>query len=142
MSTDLDNAAIPGLFRRLGAILYDLLLLTALIFVATAAVTLPMGNPSGGWLILFQFIIFEIIPLLFFTGFWIRGGQTLGMRAWHLKVVRFDGTDLNWSDALRRHLSALISVYLLGLGFVWILLDPEKMAWHDRLSRTRMVIVK
>ncbi len=142
MSVDLTDAAVPGLFRRLGAIVYDLLLLTALIFVATASVTLPFGNPSGGGLIAFQLILFEIIPLLFFTGFWVRGGQTLGMRAWRLKVVRLDGTDLSWSDALRRHLSALISVLLLGLGFLWILIDPEKMAWHDRLSKTRLVIVR
>ncbi|MET0089185.1 MAG: RDD family protein [Candidatus Thiodiazotropha sp.] len=142
MSTDLSDAATPGLFRRLEAIAYDLLLLTALIFVTTAAITLPFGNPSGGGLIFFQFIIFEIIPLLFFSGFWVRGGQTLGMRAWRLKVVRLDGTDLSWSDALRRHLSALVSVLLLGLGFLWILIDPERMAWHDRLSKTRLVIVR
>ncbi|MET0065145.1 MAG: RDD family protein [Candidatus Thiodiazotropha sp.] len=142
MSTDLSNAAIPGFFRRLGAILYDLLLLTALIFVATAALTLPFGSPDHGWLVVFQIIIFEIIPLLFFTGFWVGGGQTLGMRAWRLKVVRLDGADLSWSDALKRHLSALLSVYLLGLGFLWILVDPDKMAWHDRISKTRLVIVK
>lgn len=86
-----EEALIPGLIRRLAAILYDSLLLIALLFVATAIVTLPFGNPSGTMLLFFQFFIFEIIPLIFFTGFWARGGQTLGMRAWRLKLIRMDG---------------------------------------------------
>jgi uncharacterized RDD family membrane protein YckC len=121
--------------------LYDSLLLIALLFVATAIITLPLGNPSGGTLIVFQFFIFEIIPLIFFTGFWAWGGQTLGMRAWRLKLTRLDGGDVTWSDALKRHLAALFSLLVFGLGFVWILVDPQKLAWHDRLSKTRLIIV-
>jgi len=36
---------------------------------------------------------------------------------------------------------ALVSLLPLGLGFLWILFDPEKRAWHDRLSRTRVVVL-
>lgn len=136
------HATFPGILRRLAAILYDGLLLLALLFVATAVITLPLGNPSGFTLLIFQLFVFEIIPLLFFTGFWSRGGQTLGMRAWRLKLVRIDGRKVGWSDALKRHLAALLSLLVFGLGFVWILVDPEKLAWHDRLSRTRLVIVE
>jgi uncharacterized RDD family membrane protein YckC len=133
---------IPGFFRRLGAILYDGLLLTALLFVATAIITLPLGYPSGFMLFVFQLFIFEIIPLIFFTGFWIRGGQTLGMRAWRLKLVRMDGQAIGWGDALKRHLAALLSLLVFGLGFVWILVDPQKLAWHDRLSKTRLLLIE
>ncbi|MEW8507828.1 MAG: RDD family protein [Candidatus Thiodiazotropha sp.] len=139
---DMTHATFPGILRRLAAILYDGLLLLALLFVATAVITLPLGNPSGFTLLIFQLFVFEIIPLLFFTGFWSRGGQTLGMRAWRLKLVRIDGRKVGWSDALKRHLAALLSLLVFGLGFVWILVDPEKLAWHDRLSRTRLVIVE
>ncbi|MEW8657018.1 MAG: RDD family protein [Candidatus Thiodiazotropha endolucinida] len=137
-----EEALIPGLIRRLAAILYDSLLLIALLFVATAIVTLPFGNPSGKMLLFFQFFIFEIIPLIFFTGFWVRGGQTLGMRAWRLKLTRMDGGDVGWSDALKRHFAALFSILVFGLGFIWILVDPQKLAWHDRLSKTRLIIVE
>jgi uncharacterized RDD family membrane protein YckC len=133
---------IPGLLRRLAAMLYDGLLLTALLFVATAMITLPLGSPSGVMLLAFQFFIFGIIPLLFFVGFWVRGGQTLGMRAWRLKLERLDGGKISWSDALKRHLAALVSILLFGLGFIWILLDPQKLAWHDRLSKTRLILIK
>jgi uncharacterized RDD family membrane protein YckC len=129
----------PGLLRRLAAIFYDLLLLLALLAVATTLITLPFGMPEGGSLLAFQWFLFEIIPLLFFTGFWWRGGQTLGMRAWRLKVVRMDGSPLRWIDALKRHLAALLSCLTLGLGFLWILVDSNGLAWHDRLSGTRLI---
>jgi uncharacterized RDD family membrane protein YckC len=136
------DAQTPGLIRRLAAILYDLLLLIALLFVATAIITLPLGYPSGAMLLVFQFFIFEIIPLIFFAGFWIRGGQTLGMRAWRLKLVRMDGGNINWLDALKRHLAALFSILVFGVGFIWVLVDPQKLAWHDRLSKTRLILIK
>jgi uncharacterized RDD family membrane protein YckC len=129
----------PGLFRRLAAIVYDLLLLIALLAVATTLITLPFGMPAGGSLLAFQWFLFEVIPLLFFTGFWWRGGQTLGMRAWHIRVVRMDGSPLSWGDALKRHLAAILSCLALGLGFLWVLLDRDGMAWHDRLSGTHLV---
>lgn len=133
---------IPGLIRRLAAMLYDGLLLTALLFVATAIITLPLGYPSGVMLLVFQVFIFGLIPLIFFTGFWIRGGQTLGMRAWRLRLVRMDGEEIGWRDALKRHLAALLSILVFGLGFIWILVDPEKLAWHDRLSKTRLLLIE
>ncbi len=133
------ETAPPGLLRRLGAIFYDLLLLIALLAVATTLITLPLGMPQGGYLLAFQWFLFEIIPLLFFTGFWWRGGQTLGMRAWRLRVVRRDGSPLSWGDALKRHLAALLSCLTLGLGFLWILVDPDRLAWHDRLSATKLI---
>ena len=138
---DLTHATIPGILRRLAAIFYDGLLLLALLFVVTALITLPLGSPSGTTRLIFQFFMFEIIPLLFFTGFWKRGGQTLGMRAWRLKLIRIDGGDVGWGDAFKRHLAALLSLLVFGLGFIWILVDPEKLAWHDRLSKTRLIIV-
>ncbi|MES9990337.1 MAG: RDD family protein [Candidatus Thiodiazotropha sp.] len=138
---NLNHAPLPGIFRRLAAILYDGLLLLALIFVATAAITLPFGSPSGSMLLIFQFFIFEIIPLLFFTGFWTRGGQTLGMRAWRLKLVAMNGEKVGWQHAVKRHFAALLSLLVFGLGFIWILVDREKLAWHDRLSQTRLVLV-
>jgi len=135
-----DQSQAPGFLRRLAAMIYDTLLLLALMAVATTIITLPLGMPKGDDLIFYQIFLFEIIPLLFFTGFWSHGGQTLGMRAWRLKVVREDGGDVGWRDALRRHLAALLSCLALGLGFLWILVDPEGLAWHDRLSKTRLIL--
>lgn len=139
-TTAFEQSRAPGFLRRLAAMFYDALLLLSLMAVATTIITLPLGMPEGGELVLYQIFLFEIIPLLFFTGFWSHGGQTLGMRAWRLKVVREDGGEVRWRDAFRRHLAALFSLLALGLGFLWILVDPQGLAWHDRLSKTRLIV--
>ncbi len=63
------------------------------------------------------------------------------MRSWRLRVVREDGSPLKWTDALKRLLYALLSWLPLGLGYLWILVDNDKLAWHDRLSGTRLVLL-
>lgn len=136
------HSVAPGLLRRLAAMLYDWLLLIALMLVATSLITLPFGMPSGFSRILFQLLLFGLMPLLFFSGFWVMGGQTLGMRAWRIKVVAEDGNPLSWGSALLRFLAALLSLLAGGLGYIWILMNPEKLAWHDRLSRTMLVMLE
>ncbi len=141
---DISQAVTPGLFRRLAAICYDGLLLLALLMVATSLIIIPLGLEAGDASVgrnpFFQLVIFGLIPPFFFSWFWIKGGQTLGMRAWRLRAVRDDGRPLTWRDALLRYFSALLSWAVAGLGFLWILVDHDKLAWHDRLSKTRLVI--
>jgi uncharacterized RDD family membrane protein YckC len=90
-------------------------------------------------------IIYRLVLVALIVGFfgvpWTRSGQTLGMATWRLRVEREDGRSLTWGDALRRLGWALVSLLPAGLGFAWVLVDPERRAWHDRLSRTRVVVV-
>jgi uncharacterized RDD family membrane protein YckC len=79
--------------------------------------------------------------LLFFIWFWTHGGQTLGMRAWRLKVVGVDGGPIGWRAAVVRCFGAILSWSALGLGYLWILVDREKLAWHDRMSATRLSLI-
>lgn len=130
-----------GLLRRLGAILYDSLLLFALLFVATALV-LPL---TGGQAIaphnpLYTSYLF-LVSFFFFAWFWTHGGQTLGMRAWRIRVQQRNGSPITWTQALLRFMTAIASWLLLGAGFLWALVDREKMAWHDRYSQTVLVVV-
>ncbi|MFC1602401.1 RDD family protein [Pseudomonadota bacterium] len=141
---DLTQAIAPGFFRRFAAMCYDGLLLLALLMVATSLVIMPLGLEAGDTSIgrnpLFRFVIFGLIPPFFFSWFWVKGGQTLGMRAWRLQAVRNDGQPLTWRDALWRYISSLLSLAAIGLGFFWIFIDHDKLAWHDRLSKTRLVM--
>jgi uncharacterized RDD family membrane protein YckC len=78
------------------------------------------------------------------TGFyavvsWRRGGQTLGMRPWRLKVVATDSLPPTWRALWLRYAVGTLSLLLGGLGFWWAWVDRDKLAWHDRVSRTRMV---
>ncbi|MEN8260121.1 MAG: RDD family protein, partial [Pseudomonadota bacterium] len=76
----------PGFFRRLGAIFYDSLLLLSVLFVATALI-LPFNEGEAFHSNQHYYPLFLLIlSLLFFGWFWTHGGQTLGMRAWKIKV--------------------------------------------------------
>ncbi len=135
-----------GLPRRLAAMLYDSLLLLALLMAATALLLLltggeaidPRTHPALE-------ILYRLVLVVLIVGFfglpWTRSGQTLGMATWRLRVEREDGRSLTWGDSLRRLGWALLSLLPLGLGFAWVLVDPERRAWHDRLSRTRVVVL-
>ncbi|HUG98342.1 MAG TPA: RDD family protein [Gammaproteobacteria bacterium] len=128
----------PGLIRRLAACLYDCLVLIALLMVAGAAwVGLSRtAVPPGDWL--FRAYLLAVAAL-FFAGFW-RRGETLGMRAWKLRIVAADGRPPGWGRGLLRFAMALLSWAVFGLGFWWVLVDLERLAWHDRLSGTRLVL--
>jgi uncharacterized RDD family membrane protein YckC len=128
--------AAPGLLRRLAACLYDGLVLAAVLMVAGAAwvaVSRAAAAP-GDWL--FRGYLLGV-SAAFFGAFWTRG-ETLGMRAWKLRLVAADGQPPGWGRALLRFATALLSWAALGLGFLWVLVDRERLAWHDRLSGTRL----
>lgn len=128
-----------GLFRRLAAMLYDALLLLAILFAATLII-LPLrgGEAFRANDPLFSAYLFGV-AFLFFGWFWTHGGQTLGMRAWKIRLLSADGDSVSWRQAVVRYLTAWISGGCLGLGFLWIALNPHKRGWHDLASRTRIV---
>jgi len=141
MTNQKPSIACPFL-RRLAAIIYDCLLLTAVLFIATA-ILMPFagGNAiESGNLVYNIFLIF--ISYLYFCWHWVRGGQTLGMRSWHIFVITESIQKPNWKQATLRFFSAILSLLLLGLGFVWSLFDKNKLALHDRLSKTRLIVKK
>lgn len=131
----------------MAAMLYDTLLVFGLLLLASMIITIPVGVLSGesASSALSANPLFRLwlaaVPPLFFILFWVKGGQTLGMRSWRLRVVREDGTPLHWPDAVKRLTLALLSWLPLGLGYLWILFDRNNLAWHDRLSGTRLVIL-
>jgi uncharacterized RDD family membrane protein YckC len=118
---------------------YDALLLGGLIFSLTLVLILMRRGeaipPGSLW---FEALL-VLASFVFFGWFWTHGGQTLGMRAWKLRVERDDGRTLGWLDALRRYLAAWVLLLPPGLGLAWAWLDADRRCWHDRLSRTRVV---
>lgn len=137
MSTEARPSA-PGLARRLAACLYDGLVLAAVLMVAGAvwvAFSRTAAAP-GDWLFRGYLLL---VSAIFFGAFWTRG-ETLGMRAWKLGLVGADGRPPGWGRALLRFATAFISWAALGLGFLWVLVDRDRLAWHDRLSGTRLVM--
>jgi len=70
---------------------------------------------------------------------WKLKGSTVGGIICGLQVVRLDGRPIDWTTAIVRALSCFLSLAIVGLGFVWIAIDPEKQSWHDKIAGTAVV---
>lgn len=122
----------------MAAIVYDLFLLIALLFVATA-ILLPLNSGAAFSSQQYFFSIYLLTVSFFFYGwFWTHGGQTLGMRAWRIKVLTLKLEPVSWGQALLRFSFAIVSMAFFGLGFLWVLIDKNHRGWHDYLSRTAL----
>ncbi len=146
----LDDTWPAGLGRRLGAMLYDGLLVLAIWVVMASAhlavVRLVLEVPAeqvgtGLVQVISLRLLLAVTAFAFFAFFWTRGGMTLGMQAWRLRVQTLDGGSINALQALQRFLVAGISLAAFGLGYLWILVDGEKRSWPDIASGTRVVVL-
>jgi uncharacterized RDD family membrane protein YckC len=137
------GAAEPaGLLRRLAALAYDSLIVLALwLTAAVPFVWIAHGAPQGPLMRLSFQMYLLAIAFAFFGWFWVHGGQTLGMRAWRLRVVDNDGRAVTWTQATKRFAAAILSLLCAGIGLLWVMHDRERRAWHDRLSGTRVVVL-
>lgn len=126
-----------GLGRRLGAMLYDALLMLG-IWMLTLFVLIAAGDGepiTGIWVQLL--LLVEL--LLFYLFCWRRGGQTLGMAAWRIHLTQLDGSSCSWRQIGLRLLCAPLSLLCLGLGYIWLYFDADKQTWHDKISQTLIV---
>lgn len=128
----------PRFLRRFAAMIYDSFLLVALWFLATALL-LPFngGQAFNSGQIFYPIYLFAV-SFGFYGWFWTHGGQTLGLKAWKIKVLTFEQQPLNWQQAFVRFISAIFSLLMGGLGFFGVIWDKNNYAWHDYLSKTRL----
>jgi uncharacterized RDD family membrane protein YckC len=129
-----------GFMRRVGAMLYDALLVFALLMLTAIPFIAVRGGeavaPSSD--LFFRLALLAVI-YIFFVGFWTRSGRTLGMQSWGLQLEAPDGSVPRLGAATIRFAAAIVSWAPLGLGFLWQLWDKDKLTWHDRISNTRIV---
>lgn len=140
-----------GFFRRCGALVYDTLAIVAILmlaagaalaFVALLAAT-PLLNIAEGadhasvleGNILFQLYMLAVI-YWFFASFWVRGGQTIGMRSWRMRVQNADGSGISWKQA-----SIRLALAFFGLSNLGVLFSRPKLAWHDRAAGCQVVVL-
>jgi len=136
------SATPASLWLRLVAAVYDLLPLLGLWFVA-AVLALAL---TGGALdvhrlahkVLVQALAFGVTAA-YFVASWTRGGQTIGMKPWDLRVVHSDGMPPDLTHATLRFAVALLSLATAGLGFWWALIDTQGRSWHDIAAGTFVV---
>ncbi len=127
-----------GLFKQLLAMLYDSFLIAALLFIATA-ILLPFNKGEAITGPMFTLYLLMVI-FIFYSWFWNKAGQTLGMKVWKIRIINEYGFNPSWPVSFLRLTFALLSLACFGLGYFWRLFTPY--TWHDRLSQTRIIDVK
>ena len=129
-----------SLMRRIAAMLYDGLLVAALLIMATLPFIAVRGvKPVETGENHFYQLVLILVIYVFFVAFWTRSGRTLGMQSWRLQLENFDGGGVSIGTATIRFFAALISWAPVGLGFLWQLWDKDNLTWHDRISKTRII---
>ncbi|GBU09450.1 hypothetical protein AwWohl_05880 [Gammaproteobacteria bacterium] len=123
--------------------LYDSMALSAsLMLVVAAWLPFNKGEAIGSdTLILLTLMRISLVLTFFsfFSFFWHRDGQTLGMRAWKIRMQQKNGENITYIQSILRICTALISFSCFGLGYFWIIIDPSKQAWHDKWTGTEVV---
>ena len=130
---------VPGIARRLASALYDLLLVVALVLIATFPFLAFLGDSTQGWRRHLLQLYVLAVTCAYFVWFWTRGGQTLPMKTWHIRLVREDGGVVNTGRSIHRFALAVIGTLALGFTFLWALLDRDRQFLHDRLAGTALV---
>jgi uncharacterized RDD family membrane protein YckC len=137
-------AAPAALGWRLLAMTYDAIpMLPLAMLVSATFLALHGGTPvTGGPLALVQAAVLWAVIGTYFVLSWRRGGQTMGMRPWRLKVLATDGSVASPGALWLRYAVATLSLAAAGVGFLWSLLDRERRTWHDLASATVLVRVE
>jgi uncharacterized RDD family membrane protein YckC len=145
-STSAHELPSASLLRRLAAMVYDGLLVLAVLMIVTACFLPFTGGEAVTWerapLLALSYWAALIGAILAYFGLpWTQRGQTLGMATWRLRVQRDDGFLLTWRDVAVRLGASVLSWLPAGLGWVWALFERERRTWHDLLSRSRVVVL-
>lgn len=139
-----DNAIAPTpapLPTRIAVMVYELLLVTAVLFVAALPFLYLVGSAQSGWLRhVFQFYLVGVL-FAYFSAFWLRSGQTLAMKTWRIRLVNPNGAPVTLKQAALRFVLALLGLLLAGVGFWWALFDRDRQFFHDRIVGTRLIRV-
>ncbi|HJY76975.1 MAG TPA: RDD family protein [Burkholderiales bacterium] len=130
------SAATPGLPRRLASMVYEAILLFAVAFLAAWVFFFASGGrdaTAGSTRHLLQLCI-GLFFAAYFLWSWLRGGQTLAMKAWRIRLI-----DITPASALLRLILAALLVPS-GISLIWALFDRDRQFLHDRLARSRLVL--
>jgi uncharacterized RDD family membrane protein YckC len=121
LSLDLDNRA--GFWIRMVALLLDLIL----VGIVCSILSIPTHN---GLL---------LVLAAYGAVMWKLRGTTIGGIVCGLRLARLDGRPIDWATAVTRALGSFLSFFVVGLGFIWVVFDPERQSWHDKIAGTVIV---
>ena len=128
-----------SLLRRLGCMVYDTLIIAALLLAISALTLLARGGrPIAPEAFSFQLLLLLAV-YLYFAWNWRLAGQTPGMRAWRVHIDT-PGGRVGWWQTAARFAVAVLSIGLFGAGLIGSLFDSRRRTWHDRASGSRLIV--
>ena len=137
MPSNLYSKCPPAsLIKQIAAMIYDSLLIIAILFISTAIALIFNDGKAFESSPIFSFYLVLII-FIFYSWFWKKSGQTLGMRVWKIRIISELGGNPSWAICFLRLTFALLSIACFGIGYWWRLFKPY--TWHDKLSQTRII---
>lgn len=141
-ATSRQLAELAGLRRRLASMLYETLLLLGVLALTFMVPLLILGigtgyTPPGALLWVHVFVVLG----MYFLWYWRKGGQTLAMQTWKLRIVDTEGNTVSLGRGWLRYALAWPSVLFFGIGLLWALIDRDRQFLHDRLAGTRIVLL-
>ena len=138
------NQKVAGFLRILASIFYDSILLTAVLFFATMFLLIipeEIRNSSSSIQVV-KVIWYLLVSYIYFAGFWLKGGQTPGMKPWKITLVNREGDPASPKQATLRFFSAILSWALAGTGFLWMIIDRNHYSLHDHLSGSKLIVIE
>lgn len=145
-----------GFISRLLAFIIDVVTITLIVLVFNLSMSLVLNFfkidvssllQSGEtlaiaiavFLIFINVITTILLWLFYFVGSWVLVGQTLGKNIMGLRVVAYDGNLITVKYAFIRYIGYWLSAIPFFLGYLWVLVDDDRRAWHDKLAKTNVI---
>ena len=152
MTNVADLTQHAGIGARIASSFIDFLVINAALIVAVIAATIVGEILAGIYSLTLGFLMALLVLLMFTIGtvvyypyFWVTWeGQTIGMKAMHIKVVRTDGGAVTVGPAIMRAIGMYVIdsiVFGIPLGVLWCQWDAKKQCWHDKMADTIVVRV-
>ena len=128
-------------FRLFAVCVYELLLLLALWMLCTWMFVSLFGDATSHYKRTFLQLFLWLVTGAYFVWCWTKTGQTLATKTWKIKLVNQLNVNLNKRQAMIRYALASASILACGLGFIWALVDKDRLFLHDRLLKMRYISV-
>jgi uncharacterized RDD family membrane protein YckC len=127
-------------FLKLGAcLIYEALVVIALSLVCTTIFVLFLGDATTGIKRYSLQLFLWLASGVYFAWCWQKSGQTLAMQTWQLKLINQDGELLTLTAAITRYVLASLSLIAFGLGYLWVVVDRDRLFLHDRLLKNKII---
>ncbi|HIG88364.1 RDD family protein [Candidatus Thioglobus sp.] len=120
--------------RRLGAVFYDAFLVFSLVFFVMGVIIIALFKNQAQISELLFYTVTLPVTYFYFSLSWVKGRQTLGMKAWKFQVTQASGENITQKQALIRFIFAIIGIVSLSQWF-----NKDNLALHDWLSKTILI---